>query len=85
MFEDVASIPEATLKEMLELEVSRRKSQLVQAQYARVEADEGDESWMEVTAELQRMICREFGFDGTDASKPSVRIYLSFIGVGSTH
>lgn len=51
---------------MLRREAELRVSSEVQDKYRKVEAAVGNDetTWMEVTVELQKQVCREFGFGG---------------------
>lgn len=47
---------------MLSREAALRVDGATQREYGRVEAASGDATWMEVTADLQRAVAREFGY-----------------------
>jgi hypothetical protein len=61
-FSNGVEIPEDKLVAMLTLEAEMRKSPHIQEKYAIVESKEEDESWMEVTIELQEKVARDFHF-----------------------
>lgn len=60
-----ADLKESILVDMLSLEATLRKGADIQKRYGEVEAAGGDESWMEVTEDLQKQVVISFGFGAT--------------------